>query len=35
VGGFSDAVFDMVASFYKGYDANHWLHEIENIWVAA
>ncbi len=36
VGGFSDAVFDMVASFYEGRgDAEHWLREIQNVQLAA
>lgn len=32
IGGFSDAVFGMMASFVKnGSDANHWVDVIENV----
>ena len=32
IGGFSDAVFDMMASFANnGNDANHWVDVIENV----
>jgi len=32
VGGFSDAVFEVVASFLaRGHDTNHWVDEIEKI----
>ena len=36
IGGFSDAVFTMVASFYEGRGgAEHWLREIQNVPLAA
>ena len=36
VGGFSDAVFDLVASFARGQaDAEHWVGEIDKIPLAA
>ncbi|HEY8973922.1 MAG TPA: RNA-binding protein [Burkholderiaceae bacterium] len=36
VGGFSDAVFDLVASFARGRaDADHWVGEIDKIPLAA
>ena len=36
IGGFSDAVFEMVASFYEGRGgAEHWLREIESVQLAA
>lgn len=36
IGGFSDAVFKMMASFtQKGNDANHWVDVIENIQLSS
>jgi 60 kDa SS-A/Ro ribonucleoprotein len=36
VGGFSDAVFDLVASFARGQaDAQHWVGEIDKVALAA
>ena len=36
VGGFSDAVFELVASFARGQaDAQHWVGEIDKIPLAA